>query len=58
VRRQLRALQAKGFIRTFVAGEDYSEFTESGRGLLARYPSLRASFRSDRENPGITMVEL
>lgn len=58
VRRQLRALQARGWIRGFVPGEDYSEFTEAGRGLLARYPSLKGTFRSDRENPGITMVEL
>lgn len=58
VRRHLRTLQARGWIRGFVPGEDYSEFTEAGRGLLTRYPALKGTFRSDRENPGITMVEL
>jgi len=58
VRRRLRALQARGWIRGFVPGEDYSEYTDGGRGLLARHPSLKGTFRSDRENPGITMVEL
>ncbi|NJD11356.1 MAG: hypothetical protein FIB01_13270 [Gemmatimonadetes bacterium] len=58
VRRELRALLAKGWIRGFVPGEEYSEFGAGGRALLERYPSLRGSFRSDRENPGITMVEL
>jgi len=58
VRRHLRTLQARGWIRGFVPGEDYSEFSEAGRSLLARYPSLKPAFRSDRENPGITMVEL
>ena len=58
VRRHLRTLQSRGWIRGFVPGEDYSEFTEAGRGLLARHPSLKGTFRSDRENRGITMVEL
>jgi hypothetical protein len=58
VRRHLRTLQARGWIRGFVPGDEYSEFTEAGRALLARHPALRTSYRSDRENPGITMVEL
>ena len=58
VRRHLRTLQSRGWIRGFVPGEDYSEFNEAGRALLARYPSLKGTFRSDRVNPGITMVEL
>jgi hypothetical protein len=58
VRRHLRTLQARGWVRAFVPGEDYSEFTAGGQALLARYPSLKGTFRSDRENPGITMVEL
>ena len=58
VRRHLRTLQARGWIRGFVPGEDYTEFGEAARGLLARYPALQGTFRSDRGNPGITIVEL
>jgi hypothetical protein len=58
VRRQLRSLQGSGAVRSFVAGEDYSEFTEAGRALLQRHPVLRTTLQSDRLNRGITFVEL
>ena len=45
-------------IRTFLPGEDYSKTTNSGRNLISRCPDLRADERSDRQNPGITFVEL
>ena len=57
VRRRLPALRQRGLIREFVAGEDYAETGEEGRGLLARHPDLRTSLRTDRLNPGITFVE-
>ena len=45
-------------IRSYLPGDDYSDTTNAGRALLSAHPSLRASLRSDRENPGITFVEL
>ena len=45
-------------VASFTPGEDYSEYTNAGRRLMAKYPSLRSSLRKDRENPGITFVEL
>lgn len=57
VRNQLRGLQSRGRIRSFIAGEDYSEFTDAGRAILERHPSLRAGFATDRLNRGITLVE-
>ena len=57
VRRRLPVLRQRGLIRGFVAGEDYAETREEGRGLLSRHPDLRSSLRTDRLNPGITFVE-
>jgi hypothetical protein len=45
-------------IRRFIPGEDYSKATNAGRDLLGRFPELRNSEVSDRQNPGITFVEL
>jgi hypothetical protein len=58
VRRELAALHERGSVRSFVAGEDYSELDEAGRGLLERHPSLRSTLGADRLNRGITIVEL
>ncbi len=58
VRRHLPALRRRGLIRGFVAGEDWAETGEEGRELLARVPALRDDLRTDRYNPGITLVEL
>jgi hypothetical protein len=58
VRRQLETNARTRHIRGFLPGERYSESTSGGRNLLATHTSLRASLRTDRENPGITFVEL
>lgn len=58
VQTHLESLARKRTIRSVTRGDDYSELTNSGRRILAAYPSLRASLRTDRENPGITFVEL
>jgi hypothetical protein len=58
VRGHLRALQGRGLIRGFVAGEDYSEFSHDGRPLRERHAVLRQTLASDRLNRGITLVEL
>jgi hypothetical protein len=58
VRGQLESHARTRHIRSFLPGERYSESSSGGRNLLAAHPSLRASLRTDRENPGITFVEL
>jgi hypothetical protein len=55
---QLGAHTRSRNVRGFLPGERYSELTSGGKNLLASYPSLRSTLRSDRENPGITFVEL
>jgi hypothetical protein len=45
-------------IKQFIPGEDYSKAISAGRDLLGRFPELRNSEISDRQNPGITFVEL
>jgi hypothetical protein len=57
-RRHLRLLQRRGLVHHFLPGEEYSEFTTGGRALLDAHPRLRDQLRTDRENPGITLVEL
>ena len=57
-RKELRALLGRGRIRVVLPGEDYTEFDAASRALRTRHPSLEATFRADRANPGITLVEL
>ena len=52
-----RQLAAKR-IRSIVHGDDYSRSAVSARELMSRWPDLKASERSDTNNPGITFVEL
>ncbi len=56
--RALRSMQAKHLIKTFLSGDDYSEATQAGQALMRRHPALKNSLRTDRNNPGITFVEL
>ena len=58
VRRHLSQLKRQSRIEKFVCGDDYSELTVSGRQLLADHPNLRKSLKTDRNNPGITFVEI
>lgn len=58
VRLELQRRILRGHIRSFVPGEDYSDQTTAGRALLRRCPELRDELRTDRANPGITLVEL
>ncbi|MCF8131365.1 MAG: hypothetical protein K9N10_22880 [Deltaproteobacteria bacterium] len=55
--RLLQLLQ-KNKIKNYVEGELYSDCTNAGSDLLSRYSKLRSSICSDRENPGITFIEL
>ncbi len=58
VRSHLRAAASRRQVRGSLAGDDYSDATDEGRRLLDQCPSLRASLRTDRRNPGITFVML
>jgi hypothetical protein len=56
--KRLMQLKRKGRIRRFVPGEEYSELSDRGRDLLNGYPMLKTSLHSDRQNRGITFVEI
>ena len=53
-----RALSPLGGIRVFIRGEEWGLFDEDARGLCERFPDLREDTDYNRENPGITIVEL
>ena len=44
-------------VRSVVLGDHYAPTSPAGRDFLRRHPALRATERTDRENPGITFVE-
>ena len=58
VQKRVTELAGRRALRAFVAGEDYSKASGKGRDLLARFPSLASTLRTDRGNPGITFLEL
>ncbi|MGH7481786.1 MAG: Smr/MutS family protein [Longimicrobiales bacterium] len=58
VRSHLRELGRRGLVRRYLAGEDYSGDADGGADLLKRYPPLQKTLRADRQNPGITFIEL
>ncbi len=45
-------------IRSFIEGEQYTDFNPIARALVKRYPDLRRTRRTDTGNPGMTWVEL
>jgi hypothetical protein len=53
----LRGQLAARRIRALVLGDHHTHTSPAGRDFLRRHPALRATERSDRENPGITFVE-
>lgn len=53
LRRQLDARR----IRSMFLGDHCTHTSPEGRDFLRRHPALRATERTDRENPGITFVE-
>ena len=56
--KRLTALQRANTIKRFTPGDDYSKSTTAGRDLLRRHPELKNQIHTDRQNPGITFVEL
>jgi len=57
-RLHLDGQRASGRIRSWLAGENYTDLAVEGQRLLAAAPGLRATLRTDADNPGITIVEL
>ena len=58
LRRSLELRKKEGAIKVIIKGEDWSIFNEEARGLCDRFPFLRDDQDYNRENPGITIVEL
>jgi len=57
VRRELETARRDGAIKDYVSGEDY-QHSDAGRKLRSRFPQLKATVRTDQQNPGITFVAL
>ena len=57
-RQWLQGQLERGRIRSYLPGDRYPRALPEGRDFLRRHPALRASENSDRNNPGITFVEL
>ncbi len=45
-------------VRSIYLGDHYTHTSPEGRDFLRRHPALRPTENSDRNNPGITFVEL
>jgi len=58
LRRSLALRKKEGAIKGFIQGEEWGLFNEAARALCDRFPSLRDDPDYNRENPGITIVEL
>ena len=56
-RQWLQGQLERGRIRSYLPGDRYARALPEGRDFLRRHPALRASEKSDRNNPGITFVE-
>ena len=56
-RRWLQDQLAARRIQAVVVGDRFTHTTPEGRDFLRRHPALRATERTDRENPGIAFVE-
>ena len=56
-RRWLQEQLAARQVRGVLFGDRFSPATPEGRDFLRRHPALRATERTDRDNPGIAFVE-
>ena len=56
VRRYLGEQKAKGYIKDFIPGEDFSLFSEATRNAFDHCKELRTDSDLDRHNNGITIV--
>ena len=57
-RQWLQGQLERGRIRSYLPGDRYARALPEGRDFLRRHPALRPAENSDRNNPGITFVEL
>lgn len=57
-RRWLQEECDAGHLRTVFFGDHFTHTSPEGRDFIRRHPALRVSERSDRNNPGISFVEL
>lgn len=58
VRRELEALQKRGYVKAVITGETFSIFDEHTRRAFSRCDALRRDTDLDRHNNGITIVML
>lgn len=58
IRRSLRLRVKEGKALRMVPGERFSSDANEARELLQRHPALRHDRDLNRQNPGITLVEL
>jgi len=58
VRRYLSELQAKGKIKGFIPGEDFSIFDEKTLHAFQTYAALRQDSDLERHNNGVTIILL
>ena len=56
-RRWLQEQVSARRVRSVLPGDRFTHAAPEGRDFLRRHPALRATERTDRENPGITFVE-
>ena len=57
-RQHLNVLRQKHKIHRFIRGENYTDLSHSDKARLATYPELKSRLKTDRQNPGVTIVEL
>ncbi len=57
-RKALEFLESKNQIRGFIAGEEFSKKQRHTRSLLRRIPELATDCNLNRNNRGVTIVEL
>ncbi len=57
-RRYLQQQKAKGVIRDFIPGEEFSIFNEATRAAFAKCDELRRDSDLERANNGVTIVVL
>jgi hypothetical protein len=58
LRKSLLKRRKEGVVSLIVFGEAWGMFNEQARALRDRYPFLRDDDDYNRENPGVTIVEL
>jgi len=58
VHKRLNSLLQKRRIQAFTPAEEYSEMSNKDKSRMESLPQLKSSLKTDRQNPGVTYVEL